>query len=108
MKLVVTEAGAKIVKKMMLCEIVVGRSFAVSDISSVGKEPLPNGFDSLYIFEGEKQNESPQTHKYFLKDSTQVLPTFLVTFEYDPIEEKRSREVKKWLCVFQKCADQWL
>lgn len=78
-------------------------------------ESLPTGYDSFYLPQ-EKQDtneghshshhhhsgtscahhhhESAYSHNYWIKNAAQVLPQFLVTFEYDPILEKNSREVR--------------
>lgn len=32
-------------------------------------------------------------HEYYIKNQAQVLPQYIVNYEYDPVQERKSREV---------------
>ena len=80
-----------IVKKMVVCKVAVGRSF-MCDEANAPKETLPAGYDSFHL-RHSATGSSAHRHEYYIKDATQVLPLYLVTFEFDPVKEKQSREV---------------
>ncbi|EPZ34349.1 hypothetical protein ROZALSC1DRAFT_26480 [Rozella allomycis CSF55] len=94
--------GKKIVKKVLLAKIGVGRSyFADEEYAKIGT--LPDGYDSFYNGKiVDKLQEAPPQkgddidqdyyQEYILKDSTQVLPLYIITFEFDPNLEKKSRD----------------
>jgi hypothetical protein len=87
--------NTKIIKRFLLCKVAIGRAYyAAEDYAKVA--PMPDGYDSFFLENLENPDkESPinnLTSNYIVKDGSQVLPTFLVTFEYDPQLEQRSRQ----------------
>lgn len=87
--------STKMVKKMVLCKIAIGRAY-VADPKSVTKETIPDGYDSFYLLNPDMQLQPTVTneyyHEYYIKNTSQVLPQTIVTFEFDPLLEKLSRE----------------
>jgi hypothetical protein len=93
------EERGKIVKRLLLCKLAIGRAYyAAEDFAKVA--PTPDGYDSFYL---EKEinnaanpngsgNNAGAMEEYVVKDGAQVLPTFLVTVEFDPQQEQRSRQ----------------
>ena len=82
------------VRRMMLCKIAVGRAYnATEDFAKLAA--IPEGYDS-FILDRERPpadpNSSNTAYDYVIKDAAQVLPTFVLVFEYDPEAEKRSRQ----------------
>lgn len=111
--------GGVIRKRLLLCKIAVGRSYNASEeVAKVAA--IPDGYDSFVIDSEEKirlhpnspdhsshtasretlktSEESPRDiHslnklEYVIKDTSQILPTFVVVFEFDLEAEKRSRQ----------------
>lgn len=107
----------KIVKRLMLCKVAVGRAYnAADDFAKIAA--IPDGYDSFVIDNSKKENSSSvkkqqnasrasresisevsenessghEAFDFIVKDSNQILPTFVVVFEYDPEAEKRSRQ----------------
>jgi hypothetical protein len=56
-------------------------------------EPLQDGYDSYYVPVEDVQQDG-YYHEYCIKQTAQILPQYLVTFEYDPVKEKQAREVR--------------
>lgn len=84
------------IKKILLCRIGVGRAYAVTE-ENLETTELPDGYDSFYIMkDGEnidkKDDENKYYHEYYITESSQVLPQYLVYYKYDPVIEKKSRE----------------
>jgi hypothetical protein len=84
-------------KRMLLCKIAVGRAYnATEDFAKIAA--LPEGYDSFVIDRERVQltkdldSDALQELEYILKDSTQILPTYVVVFEYDAEMERRSRQ----------------
>jgi hypothetical protein len=66
-------------RRFLLCQVGVGRSF-VSD-NPDKREPLPPGFDSVFL--AQRQSDGPShvyRHEYILMDPSQVIPLYLVQF----------------------------
>ncbi|KAJ3220698.1 hypothetical protein HK099_004099 [Clydaea vesicula] len=84
--------GGKVVRKLLFCKIGLGRSF-VCDEASVETKPLPDGYDSFYIQEGGLKEDPEYYQEYFVKNSQQILPLYLVQYEFDNSKEKKSREL---------------
>lgn len=92
------EAGGVIRRKFLLCKIVVGRSYnAAEDFANIAA--IPDGYDSFAIdrdrvslHQSSDENGCIEEMEYVLKDSAQILPTYIVAFEYDPELERRSRQ----------------
>ena len=88
----------KIVKKLLLCKVGVGRSyFADEEYAKIGT--IPEGYDSFYVSQPKDYSSisenSEYHHTYIVKDANQILPLYEVVFDYDPEWEKKSREVSK-------------
>ncbi|ORX48180.1 hypothetical protein BCR36DRAFT_355124 [Piromyces finnis] len=84
------------IKKILLCKIGVGRAYATTKENLASSE-LPEGYDSFYIMkDGEnldrKDDENEYYHEYYITESAQILPQYLVYYKYDPAIEKKSRE----------------
>lgn len=110
--------NGKIIKRLMLCKVAIGRSYnAAEDFAKVAA--IPDGYDSFVIDNTKEtinnnnskkisKNESREsindsaneigtpegreTFDFIVKDSNQILPTFVVVFQFDPETEKRSRQ----------------
>lgn len=108
--------SGKIVKRLMLCKVAIGRAYnAADDFAKVAA--ITDGYDSFIIdnkkesASGKRQNAASRASRdsinecgadisdcsrdnfdFIVKDSNQILPTFVVVFEFDPETEKRSRQ----------------
>lgn len=110
--------SGKIVKRLMLCKVAIGRAYnAADDFAKVAA--IPDGYDSFIVDNKPQQKEGGNSGKkqqtnasrasreslneaeeeagrdnfdFIVKDSNQILPTFVVVFEFDPEQEKRSRQ----------------
>lgn len=117
----IRQQNGKIVKRLMLCKVAIGRAYnAANDFAKIAA--IPDGYDSFIvdIRKDNNNNNSNNNKKYnascasreslnenlnsvdcennretfdfIVKDSNQILPTFVVVFEFDPEAEKRSRQ----------------
>ena len=86
--------------KALLCEVLVGRSYAV-DKSQVEDTELPAGYKSFYI---QPSDDTPSSrpsstseyyHEYYIKNPMQVMPRYLVHYEYDEKLELAARQKPK-------------
>nr|KAJ3419320.1 hypothetical protein HK105_007100 [Polyrhizophydium stewartii] len=90
-------AAGKTLCKAMLCQVAVGRAY-VADQAAAEREPVPDGYDSFYIQDPAALADAPVVgsgtyeHAYYIKNPAQVLPQYIVHYEYDPMREKQSRE----------------
>jgi hypothetical protein len=106
------------VYKVLLCQMGIGRAYPIPSEQLTDAE-LPVGYDSFYITNGEQVHkekelknslnslkstlgdartdniEKDYQHHYFLKDACQILPRYLITFEFDAKKESKSRESAK-------------
>lgn len=107
-----TQSGAPIVqsspgfeqtqqpKKVLLCKIGVGRARAV-DQHTADREPVPENYDSFYTSELGDRNpkdllkKDEYYHEYVIKSSDQILPMYVIQYEYETGKEKASREKPK-------------
>lgn len=110
----IKQKNGKIVKRLMLCKVAIGRAYnAADDFAKIAA--IPDGYDS-FVVESKKENGPKKTSRaskesisennetvneseisrdsydFIVKDSNQILPTFVVVFEFDPDAEKRSRQ----------------
>ncbi|KAI3640897.1 hypothetical protein MIR68_001775 [Amoeboaphelidium protococcarum] len=83
-------ASTKIVKKMVVFKVVVGRS-QIADPANVMKDDIPDGYDS-FLINHDAASPTNFHYDYWIKNASQVLPEYIITFEFDPIAEKNSRE----------------
>lgn len=107
--------SGKVVKRLMLCKVAIGRAYnAANDFAKIAA--IPDGYDS-FILDQKKEKENNkkvlktngsresinesglesetnnrETFDFTVKDSNQILPTFVVVFEFDYDAEKRSRQ----------------
>lgn len=89
------QASEKIIKRFLLCKVAIGRAYyAAEDFAKVA--PIPDGYDSFCLENlDQEEKEEAAACNYVVKDGAQVLPTYLVTFEYDPQQEIRSRQQQR-------------
>ncbi|KAJ3371559.1 hypothetical protein GGF31_003168 [Allomyces arbusculus] len=84
----------KTVHKAILCKVGIGRAY-LNDPDNAAREPIPEGYDSYYLpvdREDADGNHNDYYHEYFISNAAQVLPMYLVQYEYDPVKERRIRE----------------
>ncbi|KAI9203809.1 uncharacterized protein BJ171DRAFT_622590 [Polychytrium aggregatum] len=91
--------SAKNLRKAIFCRIGVGRAY-VSSEAGLDKRAIPDGYDSFYIHDDDQSNSNSVTsegyyHEYYLKSSAQVLPQYLIHYDYDARREVASREKSK-------------
>lgn len=86
-----------ITKKFLLCKVAVGRAYnSTEDFAKIAA--VPEGYDSFVLDRpgGAKADEccseKQNNNEYIIKDASQVLPTYVVSVEYDPLVERRSRQ----------------
>lgn len=97
----------KVVKRFLLCKVAIGRSYnAAEEYANIAV--VPDGYESFFIdrdcihIKSENCEDEPvsadseQSYEYIIKESAQILPTFVVTCQYDPEAEGKSRQ--KVLC----------
>ncbi len=86
-------------RTVLLCRLAVGRAYPISS-DQVASTDLPAGYDSFYIqdyssdFDKKESNTDPYYHVYYIRNPAQVLPLFLVHFDFDAQKELKSREVR--------------
>ena len=83
---------AKIQKTFVYCRVGLGRAFVVDAKKPAADQQLPAGYDSFYLKQAASEDKKDGTHLYLIKQQNQLLPLYVATFEFDPVEEKRSRE----------------
>lgn len=90
-----------IARRLVLCQIAVGRSFVVEDESMLQSSPLPKGFDSVFVSSPTLEQitnadgvdvgaASFYRHEYVLFDTNQVLPMYLIQYFPGPPGEESS------------------
>lgn len=67
----------------LFCKVALGRSYVIDD-SEDGERRLPSGYDSIYLHSSTDVNSGTYRHRYMVPDSSQVLPLYLVQFNFDP------------------------
>eukprot|EP00158_Paraphelidium_tribonemae_P007130 Partr_v1_DN28122_c2_g1_i2_m56168 putative B-box zinc finger family protein len=89
---IATEATTKLSKTMVYCRVGLGRAYVI-DAAKDGQlkeSDLPKGYQSFYL--KPNTNKLDKTHVYLICNQHQLLPLFVANFEFDPMDEKRSRE----------------
>ncbi|KAJ3284908.1 hypothetical protein HDU79_007752 [Rhizoclosmatium sp. JEL0117] len=85
-------------KKMLLCKVGIGRAYVADEINAE-RQVIPEGYDSFYVVGRDGQQQTKQKpeyyHEYVIKSTAQILPMYLVHYEYDPTRELQSREKAK-------------
>ncbi|KAJ3157358.1 hypothetical protein HDU89_002772 [Geranomyces variabilis] len=89
-------------RKALLCRIGIGRAY-VADEGTAENMPIPEGYDSFYLKDGSQAAAKSAginandlyNHSYFVKDTAQILPVYLVHYDYDMNKERKSREKAK-------------
>lgn len=67
----------------LLCKIGVGKSFVLDDPND--KQELPEGYDSFYVHKPEENSQTDDYHhEYIIPEASQVLPQYIVHFNYTP------------------------
>ncbi|KAJ3047942.1 hypothetical protein HK097_011026 [Rhizophlyctis rosea] len=88
------------IRKVLMCRIAVGRAYVCDEAEAEGTA-LPEGYDSFYlkvdstVGRDSKAAVEDYHHEYYIKGSNQVLPMYMVHYDYDPVKERRSREKPK-------------
>lgn len=108
------ESSKDTVRKALLCHIAVGRAFVVNEETAI-HDAIPAGYDSFYLpgslffnyldkdeAEGNAIHKKKYHHDYYIKSASQILPQYLVTYEYNPELEKQVRD--KPMCDY--CEEQ--
>ncbi|KAI8905723.1 hypothetical protein DFJ77DRAFT_478771 [Powellomyces hirtus] len=86
-------------RKALLCRVGVGRAY-VADEGTAESTPIPEGYDSFYLKdlwsakEGKTAAEQ-YNHAYYVKETAQIVPVYLVHYEFDMNKERKSREKAK-------------
>ena len=88
---------------MFVVRAAVGRPYSVAqkNLDRIkDKTKLPQGFDSVYIL--YEDEEEPQVYKndYVIFENAQVLPMYVIHFEFDPKKEEElsvSKSHKEYL-----------
>ena len=85
--LTTTTAEKKKQAQFVLCKIGVGRSFVIEESPDSSPDfEIPRGYDSIYLRRGASSSSpAGYVHEYVLPDSRQVLPQYLVQFQYGPV-----------------------
>lgn len=106
----VSEGEEPIRKKFLLCKVAIGRAYnSTEDFAKIAA--IPDAYDSFVLDRreaapssssnnnanggccGGHATASPSTvNEYIVKDAAQILPTYVVSVEYDPVVERRSRQ----------------
>ncbi|TPX35146.1 hypothetical protein SmJEL517_g02368 [Synchytrium microbalum] len=81
-------------RRMLLCKIGVGRAYT-ADEARAEKDLIPDGYDSFYIEDPKRIASDENRHEYYIKSSAQILPQYLVHFEFDATLEKKSLETQQ-------------
>ncbi|KAI8808863.1 hypothetical protein BJ742DRAFT_252934 [Cladochytrium replicatum] len=94
---VIPQQPQKIIHRALVCKIGVGRAFVCDDAITADREPVPEGYDSFYLKDHSQTGESSDEyrHVYYVKNSAQILPQYLVQYEFDPAKEMKARERAK-------------
>lgn len=79
------EHKEKVNRRVLLCKIGIGRAFPAIETEL----EVPDGYDSLLLIDDDLDKK---THTYYVNNQTQILPMYLVNYEFDPEHEKRSRQ----------------
>ncbi|KAJ3008755.1 UNVERIFIED_CONTAM: hypothetical protein HDU68_002967 [Siphonaria sp. JEL0065] len=87
------------IKKILLCKVGIGRAYVADEINAE-RQVIPDGYDSFYVVgrDGQHQKQAGKSeyyHEYVIKSTAQILPMYLVHYEFDPCKENKSREKAK-------------
>eukprot|EP00002_Diphylleia_rotans_P033019 TRINITY_DN6990_c0_g1_i6.p1 TRINITY_DN6990_c0_g1~~TRINITY_DN6990_c0_g1_i6.p1 ORF type:complete len:624 (+),score=86.56 TRINITY_DN6990_c0_g1_i6:55-1926(+) len=92
----------------LVSRVAVGRAYCLEEDVAVDSTPrvLPEGYQSIYVHQvaDTKSAEVPNPfiHEYLVMDANQVLPKYLMHFEYDP--KGASRKPIIWCEVCEQAA----
>ena len=86
--------------QFLLCTVAVGRSYVQDDAAA--PRALPSGYDSIYLHSpadsaaagGDLTSGENYRHTYVVFDSAQVIPRYVVHFDYHP-RERMLRQPQK-------------
>lgn len=76
-------------RKVLVCKIGVGRAYPKS-MASVEIDPIPTQYDSFYVTSDTEESSS----QYFIKNPAQILPMYLISYQYDPKLEEKTLEAR--------------
>ena len=85
------------IRKILFCKVGVGRAYS-SSLEHAVKEQVPVGYDSFYLTdlsdnsEKDKSNNEAYKHAYYLRNPAQILPQYLIHYDYNVSREHKSRE----------------
>ena len=104
-----SENNHRSIRKALLCQLGVGRALAL-DSEHLDQKPLPSGYDSVYlqdlssIKEGRNLEPHDYRHVYYIENAAQILPQFLIHYDFDQAKERKSREVIMLHNSFLECS----
>ncbi|KAJ3106846.1 hypothetical protein HDU96_008099 [Phlyctochytrium bullatum] len=81
-------------RKLILCKVGIGRA-RVSDAIAAERDPVPEGYDSFYLVDSSENKAAAKTeyhYEYMIKNPAQILPQYIIVYEYDDSKERQSRE----------------
>ncbi|KAJ3207583.1 hypothetical protein HDU67_007374 [Dinochytrium kinnereticum] len=91
-------SGPRGPRKLLLCKVGIGRS-RVADETTAEREPVPEGYDSFFIKESVHESKAggviDHYQEYLIKNPAQIVPQYLILYEYDEAKERQSRERAK-------------
>ena len=77
-------------RRIVLAKVVIGHALATQNDKTAAVDVMPEGYDSFYLM--ENSNPDAYNHQYFVKSGAQILPQYILQFEFDAEKEKRSRD----------------
>ncbi|KAJ3010638.1 hypothetical protein HKX48_007306 [Thoreauomyces humboldtii] len=88
-------------RKALLCRVGVGRAYVADEVTAENTK-VPDGYDSFYVKgPGDDAAKDPKNvndqyhHEYFVRETAQILPVYLVHYDFDYSKENKSREKAK-------------
>ncbi|ORZ32805.1 hypothetical protein BCR44DRAFT_1515132 [Catenaria anguillulae PL171] len=83
------------VRRAILCKVGIGRAY-INNLEGAGRDALPDGYDScrwrLALAPIARPRRARLLPRILLTSPTQILPLYIVTYEYDPSLERKLRE----------------
>jgi len=68
-------------RRLILCQIGVGRSFVQDEVAGADGKRLPDGYDSIFLARPQEETSGAgYRHEYLLFDASQALPMYLVQY----------------------------
>lgn len=94
-----TKAGEKVSRRFLLCKVAIGRAYnATEDYARINR--VPDGYDSFVIDDAgssaavsvDPSEPVPDSMEYIVKDTSQILPTYVAVIDFDDEAEGKSRQ----------------